>query len=119
MRSTQSTYTHSLINFIKPTTRTQFSNSLQTTSKDATHTLQKTYIQRQFKTGVPQGSIQSPTLFNLYTLDKYHWLAPVKLTTFADGISVVVVRLSVHVISIWVSRLEIAEFPDSDSRSAP
>ena len=26
-----------------------------------------TYIQRQFKTGVPQGGVQSPTLFNMHT----------------------------------------------------
>ena len=28
-----------------------------------------TSIQRQFKTGIPQGGVLSPTLFNIYTAD--------------------------------------------------
>ena len=48
----------------------------------------KTSTQRQFKNCVPQGSVLSPTLFNIHTSDTPAPQAPVKLTTYADDITI-------------------------------
>ena len=44
--------------------------------------------QRQFKTGVPQGGILSPTLFNIYTSDLPPPSAPVQVMAYADDITI-------------------------------
>ena len=44
--------------------------------------------QHQFKNGVPQGDILSPTLFNTYTYDTTTPQAPVKLRTYTDNIAI-------------------------------
>ena len=46
-----------------------------------------TSIQRQFKTGVPQGCILSPTLFNIYTSDLPPPRSPVQVMAYADDIT--------------------------------
>ena len=44
--------------------------------------------QRQFKTGVPQGGVLSPTLFNINTSDLPPPSAPVQVMAYADDITI-------------------------------
>ena len=45
-------------------------------------------IQRQVKTGVPQGGVLSPTLFNIHTADIPTPTAPVQVMMYADDITI-------------------------------
>ena len=47
-----------------------------------------THSQCQIKTGVPQGGIFSPTLFNIYTADIPPPRAPVQVMAYADDITI-------------------------------
>ena len=47
-----------------------------------------TYSQRQFKTGVPQGGVFSPTLFNIYTAEIPPPRTPVQLMAYLDNITI-------------------------------
>ena len=48
-----------------------------------------TSSQRQIKTGVPQGGVLSPTLFNIYTTDIPPSRAPVQVMVYADDITII------------------------------
>ena len=45
-------------------------------------------IQRQVKTGVPQGGVLSPTLFNIHTADISTPTSPVQVMLYADDITI-------------------------------
>ena len=53
-----------------------------------------TSSQRQFKTGVPQGGVLSPTLLNIYTADIPPPRAPVQAMAYADDITIRSTRTS-------------------------
>ena len=48
-----------------------------------------TSSQRQFKTGVSQGGVRSPTLFNIYTADIPPPRAPVQVMVYEDDINII------------------------------
>ena len=56
-----------------------------------------TSSQRQVKTGVPQGGILSPTLFNIYTADVPPPRGPAQVMTYADDITITSTHTQVRV----------------------
>ena len=51
---------------------------------------------RQFKTGIPQGGVLSPTLFNIYTADLPSPRSPVQVMVYADDITITYTHTSMH-----------------------
>ena len=82
-----------------------------------------TSSQRQFKTGVPQGSVLSPTLFNIYTVDIPQPRAPVQIMAYADDITITYTHTStsaakkyiqpyLHKVLAWTKRNNLTLNPD-------
>ena len=63
-------------------------NSIKVRNAYTTY-INHTSSQRQFKSGVPQGGVLSPTLFNIYTADIQQHIAPVQVMAYADDITII------------------------------
>ena len=71
-----------------PGTITKFIANYIKGRKAYTTYINHTSSQRQFKIGVPQGGVLSPTLFNIYTADIPPRRAPVQVMAYADHITI-------------------------------
>ena len=61
-----------------------------------------TSSQRQLKTGVPQGGVLSPTLFNVYTADIPPTRAPVQVMAYADDITITSTHTSTSAVNKYI-----------------
>ena len=82
-----------------------------------------TSLQRQFKTGVPQGGVLSPTPFKIYTADIPPPRAPVQVMAYADDITITsthtstsaankYIQLYLHKVVTWTKQNDISLNPD-------
>ena len=79
--------------------------------------------QRQNKTGVLQGGVLSPTLFNIYTSDLPPHSAPVQFMSYADDITITSTHTStcaaneyiqpyLHTVFTWTKQINLMLNPD-------
>ena len=61
-----------------------------------------TSSQRQFKTGVRQGGVHSPTLFNIYTADLPPPRAAVQVMAYADDITITSTHTSTSAVKKYI-----------------
>ena len=82
-----------------------------------------TSSQRQFKTGVPQGGVLSPTLFNIYTTNIPPPRTPVQVMAYADDIPITSTHAStsatkkyiqpyLHKVFVWTKQNNLTLNPD-------
>ena len=57
---------------------------------------------RQFKTGVPQGGVLSPTLINIYTPDLPQPSSPVQVMAYADDITILSTHTSMSAVKEYI-----------------
>ena len=86
--------------------------------------------QRQFKTGVPQGGVLSPTLFNIYTSELSPPSAPVQVMAYADDITITSTHIStsaakkhiqpyLHKVFAWIKQNNLLLNPDKQLHTRP
>ena len=68
-----------------------------------------TYI-RQFKTGVPQSGVLSPTLFNIYTVDVPPPRAPVQVMSYVDDITITSTRTNTSAAKKYIQPYQHKDF---------
>ena len=77
--------------------------------------------QREFKTGVPQSGVLSPTLFNIYTSDLPPPSTPVQVMAYADDITSIhtstnsakkYIQPYLHQVSVWTKQNNLILNPD-------
>ena len=70
-----------------------------------------TSSQCQFKTGLPQGGVLSPTLFNIYTADIPPPRAPVQVMVYADDITITSTHTSTSAAKKYIQPYLHKKFP--------